>query len=1178
MENVLEEVSTNGVKIDNSEFCHLHVHTIYSVLDGTCKPKDLAKKTKELGMPMVAMTDHGHIGGAIAFQSVCENENIHYALGMEGYFNNTADMLAVPVEERHRRALFNAQKDGIIPEDIDIESMSKTKLASIIKKHKNNVAPYECDTAQYHILYLAMNQKGWNNLIRLQSEASAKCTYNGRFIADYELIKKYSAGLICTSACVGSYPAKMIAKGKEKEAKEYIKRMLDIFGDRFYLEIQPPCIYQQAITNEKYMEWSKELNIKVVATSDVHYMNQEDYDDHDTYMCVSMGKLKADTDRMRYTNDFWFRTAQEMVEGFENQIMECYHEKDESWMKEYREFYVQAIKETGKVAKRIENNILIGSKTPLYPKVKVPKGLTSDDVLRNKAIAGLYKYLNDNPELDKKIYTQRLFNELEVITYKHYSDYFLLVDEYVNWGNTIDPQTGYPQAVCGPGRGSADGSLVLFALGISLIDPIKANLMFERFLSVDRNSPPDIDTDFSWEHRDDLIAHLEDIYGKPQVAHIGTWGELAPMSAIKDFARVLGISFKEANDLTTKLGKATPKPQAKFKDYDDLQNDLPKLYKIFKECEDAYPELFRLARKYEGCCRQMGTHASGVLVTPIAVNDLVPTRIDKNGSVVAMFTGVELESIGLIKCDVLGLKTLSVIERCLKKVPSQLHKDRKMSFEELYSLVDYGDKKTFEMIRRKEVEGVFQIESDLFKGLVDLMHPTHLEDLSAMCATGRPGPLENKFDKLYSEGKKTGVFSYPIRGCEDILDVTYGVILYQEQCMLISKKIAGFDGSQADALIRKAIGKKKESMFPMIRRCLIYGKKNCEGPEGWEEDNSTYWYDPKKKYGKEIPGALVNGYSLEELDAFFESLLSFARYGFNKAHSFAYGYISLLTAWLKCYYPAQFMAATISMQNEDEKKDKYIKHCRQIGVEVRCPDINNPQRQFYLSSDGQAIAYGLESIRGIGDAKIDCLIDNAPYSSLEDMLNRLPKKYFNKTVGENLIKAGALDSFSDGNRFALLNQFHRLRKDKKVEEYDEDTYSRDDTIEFEIASLGSSVTFVPEWYTMPNDTVFKNKRCIIESCKEHIAKKNNKPMGMFEIIFDGARVEGMMFNKSWVRLINKPVKGEVVYISGKKSKDGKMFIDSISNELSNNCHETIATMPTFNLFSVNPFEQEAILV
>ena len=225
MENVLEEVSTNGAKIDNSEFCHLHVHTIYSVLDGTCKPKDLAKKTKELGMPMVAMTDHGHIGGAIAFQSVCENENIHYALGMEGYFNNTADMLAVPVEERHRRALFNAQKDGIIPEDIDIESMSKTKLASIIKKHKNSVAPYECDTAQYHILYLAMNQKGWNNLIRLQSEASAKCTYNGRFIADYELIKKYSAGLICTSACVGSYPAKMIAKGKEKEAKEYIKRM-----------------------------------------------------------------------------------------------------------------------------------------------------------------------------------------------------------------------------------------------------------------------------------------------------------------------------------------------------------------------------------------------------------------------------------------------------------------------------------------------------------------------------------------------------------------------------------------------------------------------------------------------------------------------------------------------------------------------------------------------------------------------------------------------------------------------------------------------------------------------------------------------------------------------------------------------------------------------------------------
>lgn len=1125
--------------LTNKDFVHLHVHTSYSVLDGVCKPKDLAKRISELDMDYVAITDHGHLGGTYAFQNACKDNDIKPILGMEGYYTPDINIASLDISERKKLALQKAAEAGEISTD-EIEAH---------KKDKELIAKYEYKMRQYHIIYLVLDQTGWHNLIRLQSESANLCTYNGRFLADLKLIEKYNEGLICCSACVGSYDSHMLQEQREDKALEYILKLKEIFDDRFYLEIQPAEIWQQAQTNKYYMEWAKKYSIKTVATTDVHYLLREDWDDHDTYMCIATGKKKTDTDRMIYDNQYWVKTVDEMVETFENQIEKFYLNKESpEWIEEYRQYYVDSIKETLNVANRIDTNILIGSKEVLYPKVKIPNGLTEDDVLRDKAIAGLNKYLKQHPNYDRDVYLNRLLYELEVITYKHYSGYFLMVDEYVTWGNAIDTSTGYPQCALGPGRGSADGSLVLYALGISKIDPIINNLMFERFLSLDRNSPPDVDVDHDYENRGLMIKHFEEVYGKSHVAHIGTWTMLSVLSGIKDFAKVLEIPFVESNELTKALQKLIDKPQAKFKDYDKMEEDAPENYIKFKELENKYVEVFRLTRKFEGCCRQWGVHASGVLVTPVEVNDYFPTRVDKKtGDVITLYTGVELEQLSAIKQDVLGLKSITIIKHALQHIPSKKTPEKTMSFEELYESADIADKNVYKMICDKNTDGVFQIESDMFKGLIDLIHPQNINDISALVALGRPGPLQAGTPEIYAHGKKTGEYDYPIRGCEDILSDTYSAILYQEQLMLISKQVSGFDGSQADSITRKITAKKKAEMFPMMIRCHIYGKKNIEGPEGWENDDHAPWYDPKGKYGKEIPGALINGYTEEELRLYFDKIMGFASYAFNRSHSAAYGYISYIMAWLKCYYPAQYMAAVLSMQDTDESKDKYIKSClKNNEISTLCPDINSSKVSF-AAVDNKTIRYGLGSIKGIGEAKLNDLINNAPYSSLEDMIKRIPKKSFNKTVGENLIKSGALDSICGKNRNKTLNEFYRLRKDKKVEPLSEEGYDRTTCMQYEIKTIGTSITYKSEWLDIPDNTILTNKPIKILECNHYVAKSSGKSMGKVSVDYDCTMVSGLIFPKNWAMMMQKPVgnKDKYVWIDGKKDKDGKLIIDKV---------------------------------
>ena len=623
------------------DFAQLHVHTYYSFLDGLSSPLALVQKAKSLGMTALAITDHNHLGGVYDFQLACNQEGIKPILGCEMYYSPDTNILSLTAEERHNLAYEEAIKNGVvIPDKIDGKKITKKQIKELI-------AEYEYPTKQFHILFLAINQQGWNNLVKLQSEAADKCTYNGRYLCDIPMIKKYNEGLICTTACVGSYPAQMINQDRFQEAEEYIDEMKNIFGDRFYLEVQPLNDLEQIKTNITYIEWSKKKSINLIATNDVHYANKEDYDNHDTLICMSTGKLKSDIDRMHYSHDFWLRSRQEMQEAFVKQAYNIFNIDDALFENEEYDEYIKAIKQamdnTVLIADLVEDNIKLGSDTDLFTEQTIPGSLTDKEYLTLLAYKGLYKYLKKHPECNRQQYEARLDYELNIINKKGYAPYMLTVYEYVNWCREQDIPVG-------PGRGSAAGSLCLFSIGITQnIDPIKYKLLFSRFLTEDRTSPPDVDTDFSYYGRDRLIKHLEDKYGAEKVCHIGTYTELGVKSGIKDVARVLDIPFAISNKITKELDSILADPGVKFKDFEALAEEDETAYNKFKALTDEYPELFRLAKVFEGIPKNMGVHASGVLVTPVPVNDLFPTRYDhKKGVKITLYTGPQLEALKAI--------------------------------------------------------------------------------------------------------------------------------------------------------------------------------------------------------------------------------------------------------------------------------------------------------------------------------------------------------------------------------------------------------------------------------------------------------------------------------------------------------------------------------------------------
>lgn len=1116
---------------NNKNITHLHLHTVYSFLDGGNKISDCIKRVKELGMTSVAITDHNHIGGWYDFKNECESNDIKPIFGCEMYQTFDTNTLSRTADERRQIAIELAQKDGIeIPDKVNGKKITKKQIDEIIKD-------YVYDTKQYHLVLLAMNQTGLNNIIALQSEAADKCTYNGRYCCDFDMLQKYNEGIICLSACLGGLVPNHIIKGKLEEAEHFTLRYKEIFGDRFYLEMQPLNESEQIIANVEILKFAKKHNIQIVATNDVHYTNEEDWDDHDTLLCVGIGKFKDEEDRMRYAKEFWIRSHQEMLDAFKRHG-DVY---DEGIVKE-------ALSNTNLIADRIESGLKLGSDTPLFPKVYIPQGLTAEQYLTLKSYQGLYKYKAKHPEIDIVKYEQRMYEELDVINSKGFAPYMLKIIENIEFCEREDIPVG-------PGRGSAAGSLCLFANGgTKVVDPIKYDLLFFRFLTKDRVDPPDVDSDFSYYGRDKVIRHLEKVHGQNAVCHIGTYTEMGVKSGLKDFGRVLRMDFSTMNAISKKIDEITEEaPSFKFKDFDKFKTDAEEAeqegdtalrdkliakWNEFKKLENEYPELFRLARKFEGTPRNMGVHASGILVMPCPVNDYFPTRT-VNGIRVALFTGPQLESLGAIKLDILGLKTLDVLDKTIKAI------DPSMTVNDLYELIEQhlDNKEMFNMIQNKETEGIFQIESNLFKGLVSDIMPTNENDICAISAIGRPGPLSAGMHTQYANRKNGFEVAVPqLRGTEEITKDTYHTIIYQEQCMLIAKLVAGFDDSQADSILRKALAKKKADKMELARRLFIYGKINSEPPADYDEENVNQpIYDPKGKHGAPVLGGINNGYTEEELTEFWEKLKGYASYLFNKSHSASYGIITLCTMFLKKFHKAKFFAGLLSMQDKEEKIKLYSKTAKDYGINIKAPDVNKSNFDF-TEIDGE-ILYGLKSIKGVGNTSIPEIIANRPYTDLQDAKDRLSTKAFNKRIGVNLIKAGAFDFYKE-NRYELLNDFYDIRSDKD-DRFNEVEYDKNACMSFETETLGTCITYVPWWDTIAEGQQFIQDFNIVSVQEKY--DKNNRLMAFAKLEYEGAEFKAVIFASTYgknIMAFNKDI-NPTISITGKKDDKGQIIVNNV---------------------------------
>ena len=1085
----------------SKEFIHCHVHTIYSMLDGYSKIDDLIDKAKEYNMSSIAITDHGTLAGTFEFNDKCKKAGIKPLLGCEVYQTYDVSKIILSSDER---------KEMAWKEYLDDNNIEEEDLGKLTKKKKSELSSdYMYDTKSYHLILIAKNQTGWNNLIRLTSEANDVAMFNGRGHVDYNMLEKYGEGLICTTACIGSMFNSCLMKDNYNEAIEHIEKLQSIFHSDLYIEIQPLEWDQQVKVNKRAINIANNYNIKLIATNDVHYTNKEDNYEHDIMLCIGTGKTYDDPNRMRYDHEFWLRSYDEMIDAF-NRV---------EYSKEEKKAIENAMSNTVMLADSIDDNIQVGSDHELLPEVDVPEGYTPESWLKRQCWTGLYKYLSDNNLMDKRyIYESRLKEELDVIITKGFTGYMLIVQDIINIGQ---------QAGCsfGPGRGSVGGCLVAFLLGISKgIDPIEYGLLFFRFLTISRTANPDIDSDCSQVDRQKLLKIINDKYHNTNVTQVGTLTTLGVKNGIKDIMRVLNYSFAESNAVSKKLDEIYAEPDLSFKKLDSFKSENPELYKKYKELESEYPNVFKLARKFNGCPRNMGVHAGGVGITPTPINDIYPTR-NIDGKKVTVWEKDTIEKAGIVKIDMLGLKTISVIDLCLKFIKK--NHNITITLDELYNNKEIrNDPNVFEMLSEGKTDGVFQFESNLFKTACKNVKPTDINDLIAITAFNRPGPLSAGFDKKYAN-RKNGLepVSYPL-GCDDILGDTYGCLLYQEQCMLISKKVAGFDDNQADTYLRKSLAKKKRALIDLCRQWFIYGK-----PEHDE-------------YGSPIEGGINRGYDEQELKDFFDELEGYASYVFNKSHAASYSLVSCITAWLKYYYPEEFFAALLTY-SADEKVDAYNDILdKQYDIKITVPDIRNLSESYNPTSG--KIAYGITKIKGVGEKAIPTILNAGPYNSVEDFINKVneydkahgSKKTVNKTATIALIKAGAFDSLGETNRFKLLNQAYDIRKDKD-ERYDESQWSKSKAQALEIEVLNTSITYPLVFTAAMDKDVIDLENCRIVSVNEK-KDKNGKLMAFIKVLVDDIEpVDVIVFSSSYMKNYDLfDVRyGDVIDIRGEK--DGK---------------------------------------
>ena len=889
-------------------FTHLHVHTEYSLLDGSSKIGELAARAKELGMDSMAITDHGVMYGVIDFYRAARAAGIKPIIGCEVYVSpgSRFDRETVHGEDRY-----------------------------------------------YHLVLLAENNTGYQNLMKIVSKGFVDGFYYKPRI-DEEVMREYHEGIIALSACLAGEVPRYLEKGLYEEAKEAAKRHLEIFGEgNYFLELQDHGIPLQRQVNQGIMRLSKELNIPLVATNDCHYINAEDWEAHDILLCIQTGKKVSDENRMRY-------------EGGQ------YYVKSEEEMRQLFPYAPEAIENTHKIAERCNVEIEFG--VTKLPRFDVPDGYDSWGYLNHLCDEGFaLRYPDDDGTL-----RARLDYELGTIKSMGYVDYFLIVWDFINFAKSHG-------IAVGPGRGSAAGSIVAYCLKITDIDPIRYQLLFERFLNPERVSMPDIDVDFCYERRQEVIDYVVEKYGKDQVAQIVTFGTLAARGVIRDVGRVMDLPYS----LCDQVSKMVP---AELNITLDLALQKNPELKALYESDEQVKKLIDMSKRLEGLPRHTSMHAAGVVISRTSIDEYVPLSRGADGTIVTQFTMTTLEELGLLKMDFLGLRTLTVIQDAVKMIEKDY--GVKLDLEH----IDYDDNKVMDSLGTGKNEGVFQLESGGFKTFMKELKPTTLEDIIAGISLYRPGPMD--FIPKYLKGKNDPAsITYTCPQLEPILKPTYGCIVYQEQVMQIVRDLAGYTLGRSD-LVRRAMSKKKAAVMAKERQNFVYG--NAE--EG-------------------VKGCIANGIDEKTANQIYDDMTDFAKYAFNKSHAAAYAVVAYQTAFLKFYYPKEFMAALMtSVMDNTTKVSEYILACRNMGIPILPPDINEGYSGFSVSGNG--IRYGLSAIKSVGRAVVDVIIaereNGGLFKSLEDFVSRMSNKEVNKRTLESFIKSGALDTLPGTRKQKLI--------------------------------------------------------------------------------------------------------------------------------------------------------------
>lgn len=878
------------------QFCHLHTHTEYSLLDGEASIKKLVARVKELGMDSCAITDHGSMYGVVDFYREAKAQGIHPVIGCEVYM--------AP------RSRFDKVHD--------------------------------IDNKTSHLILLAENQRGYKNLIKLVSAGYIDGFYYKPRI-DFEMLKEHSEGIIALSACIAGEVPKALLRGDYDEAKKIALKYAEVLGkDNYFLEIQDHGLSEQKRIIPDMLRLSEETGIGLVATNDIHYLKKEDAKYQDVLMCIQMEKKVDNPDRMKFeTEEFYIKSPEEMMALFE--------------------YVPQAIENTEKIAKRCNVDFDFGTRH--LPAYAVPDGKDAFEYLRELCQSGLEKrYSPVSDELQK-----RLDYELGVIKSMGFVDYFLIVWDFIHFAKNNG-------VMVGPGRGSAAGSIVAYSLGITTVDPIKYGLIFERFLNPERVSMPDIDIDFAPNGRQKIIDYVVEKYGEGQVAQIITFGTMKAKLAIRDVGRALDIPYAEVDkvaklvpfDLKMTISKAL-----------DISTELHALY----ENDPQIKELLDTSMALEGLPRHASTHAAGVVITSEPIVNYVPLQLNSENFITTQFTKDTVENLGLLKMDFLGLRNLTVIENAVKIIKRTRGIDLNMDE------IDYDCKEVYELISSGNTDGVFQLESAGMQSFMQELKPDTLEDVIAGIALYRPGPMEQIPRYIKSKkNPKTIKYKHPL--LKNILDVTYGCMVYQEQVLEIVRTLAGYSLGKADSM-RRVISKKKADQMVIERKNFIYGSDDGD-----------------------IPGCIKNGIDEQTAISIFDEINDFANYAFNKSHAAAYAFVTYQTAYLKTFYPVEYMASLISSIDDLDKINHYIANCKEMGIDRLPPDVNKSEDTFTVENN--SIRFGLSAVKNVGRAMILNLVNerknNGEFKTFSDFIDRMAGRDMNKRALEGLISCGAFDS------------------------------------------------------------------------------------------------------------------------------------------------------------------------